>query len=235
MGSGRGSGMIGNIGRPVLRKEDGRPFAEPPHFDYGLFQKKHVPSDKMIIEMFPNDAERRTRYRDAHTENDLLAMFHEWSSKTHKEGTGACPLEQCTVCRFHEGLVAELEIVFHDVSEEYGVIQTSLSDLQTRQKTYLDMDGELESAQQQLDAPIDIFVGRGGSEALRKYGTYFERLLKDDLCIWESNHLANNGTIPLSDKDLSKDLFYLFEPPYLGWDQAREKHWDLFVALRKIA
>lgn len=96
------------------------------------------------------------------------------------------------------------------------------------------MDGELESAQQQLEAAIDIFVGRGGSEALRKYGTYFERLLKDDLCIWESNHLANNGTIPLSDKDLSKDLFYLFEPPYLGWDQAREKYWDLFVALRKM-
>lgn len=234
MGSGRRSGMTGNTGRPVLRKADGRPFAEPPHFDYELFQKEYVPSDKMIIEMFPNDQERRTKYRDAHTENELLTMFHEWSSKTHQEGAGACPLEQCAVCRFHEGLVAELEIDFHDVGEEYEVIQTSLSDLQTWQKTYLGMDGEFESAQQQLDAGIDIFGGRGGSEALRKYGSYFGRLPKDDLCIWERNHLANNGTIPLWDSGLSKDLFYLFEPPYLGWDQAREKYWDLFVALRKM-
>lgn len=72
--------------------------------------------------MFPSDSERRTRYRDAHTENELLAIFHEWFSKTHKEGPGACPLEQCAVCRFHKGLVAELEIDFHDVGEEYEVI-----------------------------------------------------------------------------------------------------------------
>ena len=69
------------------------------------------------------------------------------------------------------------------MGEEYEVIQTSLNDLQTWQKTYLDMDGELESAQQQLDAGIDIFGGRGGSEALRKYGPYFERIPKDVLSI----------------------------------------------------
>lgn len=231
---GRRSGMTGNTGRLRLRKEDKRPFAEPPHFDYELFQKEHVPSDKMIIEMFPNDPQRRTKYRDVHTENELLTMFHEWSSKTHKEETRACSLEQCAVCRFHERLVADLEIDFHDVGEEYKFIQTSLSDLQTWQKTHLDMDGELEIAQQRLDAGIDIFGGRGGFEALRKYGPYFERIPKDDLQVWERNHLADNGTIPLADKDLSKDLFYLFEPPYLGRDEAREKYCDLFVALREM-
>lgn len=45
MGSGHRSRMTGNTGGPVLRKEDGWLFAEPPHFDYELFQKEHVPPD----------------------------------------------------------------------------------------------------------------------------------------------------------------------------------------------
>ena len=117
MGAGRVSDLTFDDGVLKRRDQDGRPWAEPPLFDYGRFNKDFVPSDKMILEMFPTDPVARTTYRDTQTEYELFNMFSDWSCKRVDTN-----MLRCGSVDFHNTLIDELIIDQKVVGEELDVV-----------------------------------------------------------------------------------------------------------------
>ena len=229
---GRMSGLTWKDGSLIKRQEDRMLYATPPHFDYKMFEEEHVPSDKLVVKMFPNDPEGRTKWRDLHVEHELLGMLNHWTIETNVEencGTG----HSCSHCDFHNNLARELEIDLQDVGDELDNATGLFTGLQIWQAKHLDMDGELKKATTELRIGKDIFSEPGGREALNLYGhilQHLERMPADDIETWEYFHLGKNGTITRRNLTMTQ-CGILLEPGYFGAAPALLRYGKVFSTL----
>lgn len=130
----------------------GRPITEPPLFDYEEFIEERVPSDFRMKLLFPDDIEKRTRYRDTFTEFELLGMYQNsippflHISKDTKLG------------KFYGEFHKELGLDFVDLWEEFVEVERAKTRdmLALWEYEHLDQDGGTRKLEQDLRDGRDV-------------------------------------------------------------------------------
>lgn len=176
-----------------------RPIAEPPEFDYEGFFETTLSSDFRMRLIFPDDVEKRTKYRDTMTELALIRMY--WKSVTDLTiALTFIDLRKDTKPgKFYYELAKELNVDRGDLWREFEEVDKDKTKdrLALWEFKYLDQDGGTRKLESYLQNAVDVDWEHVPA-AIVKYAyltRYHECMKRERLEDWEYEYLESDGGI----------------------------------------